>query len=140
MTVGENKWICAPRVDTETWRAEEEYDTKEEAIEAGRKAAIEKGRLAEDVFGDYCDPDVSINHFAVGQKQVPGLNVYIDDVLERIGESVYEQVGESADDYLLDVTNEDKDALEKIILDWVIKKYPPNCFVVTEIEKVGVSK
>ncbi|MBC2292949.1 hypothetical protein [Listeria booriae] len=135
----EDKWMCAPKIYTECWGAEE-FNTKEEAIAAGRKAATEKGKLAENVFGYYCNPDVPINDFAVGRMSEPALYIPVDSLLEDIAENVYEQVGEAAETYLDDVTKDDKQKLEDIIRNWLVdNNYLPSCFLITDIEKVEVN-
>ncbi|KAB3535654.1 hypothetical protein F8154_05850 [Alkaliphilus pronyensis] len=100
------------------------FFTKEEAIRAGKIMAKNEGVVT----------------FEVGQKleiSMPGIDT--DWLLERISESVYDEVGEAAETYLEDVKKEHRDELEEklneVLFDWAKKYgYQPTCWKVVNIE------
>lgn len=115
------------RSGKEIWNtAGEFYYTKEEAIAEGKIFAIAEG----------------LTEFAVGEKleiSMPGIDT--DWLLERISESVYDEVGEAAETYLEDVEEEHRDELEEklneVLFDWATKYgYHPTCWKVVNIETI----
>lgn len=106
------------------------YDTREQAIAAGREETLEEGD----------------DTFFVGQTENVHINTTIDSdlIFELISERAYEDVGEAAADYLNDVKREDYTALEDGISDFISnwmreRGYEPNFFRVINIEKVEVN-
>lgn len=110
------------------------FDTKEEAIKEG-------------------EIDLTLNFkydcpvFYVGQVLGVDLPISfdIDNILESIASSVCDEIGEVAEDYLNDVTNEHYEELENSIRDVVLKwmdknNYNPEFYRVTKIEKVEHKK
>lgn len=125
MSFQEGNWVYS--TNEEIFRSDE-YPSKEEAIQAAK----------EDLTWDGYTPA-----FYVGQiKFVPlPLGVDIDGMLENISVSVYDEVGEVAEDYLNDVTKEHRSELEEkvneVVQEWMEKhKYKPNFFSVTNVEKI----
>lgn len=146
----EGKWLCALSEDTEFWRASWYFDTKEQAVKAGKKAAKlynsdpEDGYI-EDVLGIYPDcGDGKILKIAVGQIYTPLPYVNPDILLETVYEDIAGEMGEFADGYLEDVKQEHKDELEELINGWFIKhNYIPGGFIVQNVEEFiveGVTK
>ena len=93
MTNNNLKWVCSPSEDEEIWDASEFFDTKEEAVEAGKKALRE---FIADPENEYDQSDV-LGHvyeeyegihtiFAVGQLRSPSLRIYADNVIESLQE------------------------------------------------------
>lgn len=136
------KWVCAPDLQTDIWRACDYFDTKEAAILAGKSAikiyqeTNETGDV-EDILGFYPDDAEEIVSFAVGQCLTPSLPPFADNVIESAQEDVYDQCGESADAYLDDVSDLDKRELEKLIQGWFEKSnYLPTCYTIINVEQI----
>ena len=111
----------------EIWNtAGEFYYTKEDAIAAGKIFAESEG----------------LTTFEVGEKleiTMPGIDT--DSVLEHIAESVYDEVGEVAEDYLNDVKNEHQleleEKLNEVLFNWADKYgYHPKSWKIVNIETV----
>ena len=94
-----NKWIVELTAsDDEIWHYDEVYNTREEAIKGGTE-------LAKDEGGE-C--------FRIGEMipyDVPGIDAEL--VIERMQETVYEEIGEAADDYLNNIKEEHENELEE---------------------------
>lgn len=144
------KWMCASDTDVEVWRACAYFDTKEEAIHAGKLAvdAIRNGKTfveeiwehVEDILGFL--PEEPINSFVVGRVAPVYLPVAIESLLERTQEIVYEEVGEVADDYCLtdEIPEEKQEELCSLISNWFAKNgYDCPFTKITNIEPVYVS-
>ena len=138
-------WVCSEAVDTEYWKACNYYRTKELAIEAARKAW---GKAKDDDTNDFEDtfgylPDSlsdtrALKSFAVGQCISAALPNFSDTVIEHAWESVYDEVGEFATDYLDDVTKEEKIELDSLIKDWFIRNNNlPSCYTIRNVEEVS---
>ncbi|KHD14360.1 hypothetical protein [Clostridium butyricum] len=92
-----SKWTYEIDVTREIWRGGV-YNTKEKAIENGKKDAIEDGKQS----------------FKVGIIEEPtNFGVDVDQIINNIQEAMYDDIGEVAEDYLDDVSNEDALDLEK---------------------------
>lgn len=110
----------------DVWREGHFFYTKEEAIEAGKIFARNEGLLS----------------FKVGrQVEVGPTGVDTDFILENIAENMQSEVGEVADDYLLDVTKEHQEELEEelneVLFKWMEKhKYSPTFYNIEDIEEV----
>lgn len=124
----EPTWIYE-RSGSEIWNtAGEFYYTKEDAIAEGKIFAEKEG----------------LTEFEVGEKleiTLPGIDT--DSVLERIAESVYDEVGEAAEAYLQDVKREHQDELDEklneVLFDWATKYgYHPSCWKIVNIETINL--
>ena len=74
---------------SEIWMGDQ-FDTREEAISAGREQAIEEQEEA------FCN-----DSFKIGQiKEVPVCGVDVDDILMNVSENTTNDVGEVGEDYL----------------------------------------
>lgn len=144
------KWMCASDTDVEVWRACAYFDTKEEAIHAGKLAvdAIRNGKTfveeiwehVEDILGFL--PEEPINSFVVGRVAPVYLPVDVTSLLEQTQEMICQEVGEVADSYYLtDEIPEDKqDELQSLIIGWFAKNgYDCPFTKITNIEPVYVS-
>ncbi len=144
------KWMCASDTDVEVWRACAYFDTKEDAIHAGKLAvdAIRNGKTfveeiwehVEDILGFL--PEEPINSFVVGRVAPVYLPVDIESLLERTQEIVYDEVGEVADDYCLtdEIPEEKQEELCSLISNWFAKNgYDCPFTKITNIEPVYVS-
>lgn len=117
----DGKWVHH-ETEEETWVTHDEFETKEDAIKAGK----------EEYKGD----------FFVGKTKTVGVPVISssDDILEVIQERVYDQVGEVAEDYLgAEVTRQQEKELEKeinyVILKWMKKyKHLPRFWTIENVE------
>lgn len=113
----ENKWCFGE--DSENFTGE--YDTKEEAIKAGKQEIEE------------------LLTVGVMYKPIPGISA--DYVIDQIQDSMCDKYGECAEQYLDDVTKEQINRLDlelnKVIIAW-IEKYnlQPNFYGVTDIEYI----
>lgn len=144
------KWMCASDADIEVWRACSYFDTKEDAIHAGKLAvdAVRNGKTfveeiwehVEDILGFL--PEEPINSFVVGRVAPVYLPVDIESLLERTQEIVYDEVGEVADDYYLtdEIPEEKQEELCSLISNWFAKNgYDCPFTKITNIEPVYVS-
>lgn len=144
------KWMCASDTDVEVWRACAYFDTKEEAIYAGKLAvdAVRNGKTfveevwehVEDILGFL--PEEPINSFVVGRVAPVYLPIDVTSLLERTQEIVYDEVGEVADDYCLtdEIPEEKQEELCSLISNWFAKNgYDCPFTKITNIEPVYVS-
>lgn len=91
-----SKWTYEIEVSRDIWRGGL-FDTKEEATDEGKSEAIIEG----------------LTNFKVGiVEEVFNYGIDVDDALERINATVYEEVGEVAEDYLCYIPQEHKDELQ----------------------------
>lgn len=91
------KWIAEMDLNNDIWHGDS-FDTKEEAIEDGRKQAIEEG----------------LNKFKIGETEQPtNFGIDADQVIENIQCAMCEDVGEVAEDYLEYISTESILELEK---------------------------
>ena len=145
------KWMCASDADIEVWRACAYFDTKEDAIHAGklaldavrnRKTFVEEiWEHVEDILGVL--PEKPINSFAVGRVAPVYLPVDIESLLERTQEIVYDEVGEVADEYYLtdEIPEEKQEELCSLISNWFAKNgYECPFTKIVDIEPVYVSR
>lgn len=124
----ENAWLY--NNEETVWMNCNSYDTKEEAIEAGK-----------DEFEGNWD------QFYVGQirNMDIGVGVGAENIIENIAEDVYNEVGEAAEDYLNDVRKEDMSELEDLLNDvlhhWMDKHdYKPKYFRVANVECISLGE
>jgi hypothetical protein len=123
-----SKWVYS-RFE-EDYTGVEEYDTREEAIEAATE--------------EYLDSDVE--GFFVGKIKPYESHkdiVDVERILEQVSEAVYDDMGEFAEYYLHDVKREHEDELEKelneVFHKWIEKyNYQPTFFEVVDIENVSM--
>ncbi|MDW5524611.1 DUF2188 domain-containing protein [Carnobacterium maltaromaticum] len=133
----------------ERWEASEYFDTKEEAIEYGVTLLNKYNSLDADGKSDMdlsdglnMRPDdcENIYTFYVGQIETVGFPDVVDNLLETISETVYDEVGEVADGYLNDVTTEHKEELSDLIHDWAKRNgYLPNCYIMGATEEINIT-
>ena len=106
------------------------YDSKEEAIKDGNFEAKE------------CSKD----KFYIGKVNTVGLpSIDVDAVLDNIGESMMDEYGEAAEDYLCCLPQEDRDdlseRLDEVFHKWLIDNdQVPTFFVVEDVEEVKVQE
>lgn len=132
----DGKFICALSVDTEIWKSDEYFDTKIEAINAGIQGLIEKNP---DIFGEEIDDGWTT--FAVGQVETATIDLEyeVEKMFESLNENVYEQCGEVAEDYLMDVDEKTKNDLVKLIGDFFVKNdLSPSCYTVENIQEYDI--
>ena len=124
-----NKWTYEIDITRDMWRGGV-YDTKEKAIEEGKKDAIENGRQS----------------FKVGIiEDAPNFGIDVDSVIEQIQENMYNEMGEVAEDYLDDVTKDDTLELEKRLNEVFYKwqeehNYKPSFYKVISEEVIEVEQ
>ena len=133
----------------ERWEASEYFDTKEEAIEFGVSLLKKYNSLDDDGKSDmdlsdglniYPDDYENIYIFYVGQIEAIGFPDVVDNLLETISETVYDEVGEYSDGYLDDVTTEHKKELSDLIHDWAKRNdYLPNCYIIGATEEININ-
>jgi hypothetical protein len=118
----------------------EEFDTNQKAIEEGRLEVIAENKInLERGFANE-----AIKSFDVGQiASVSPCGVDVDSILENIAENTGDEVGEVAEDYLMDVANEDaaelEEKLNEVLFTWMKKhNYEPNFFVMENIEEIEI--
>lgn len=113
----------------EIWNGEE-FDTKEEAVKEAKKEIEEEGL-----------DNISFEIGQIAQAFVSGVDV--DYILENVAENTTNEVGEVGEDYLEDVTKEDRDELEEklneVLFKWIKEhNYEPSFFKIENIEKIEV--
>lgn len=84
---------------SERWDVDECYDTHEEAMEAGKLAAIEHDR------GGY----------EVGQLNVYAASIDVNQVIDNITDDAWDQCGEYAEDYLCHLPEKEVDRLGELL-------------------------
>jgi uncharacterized protein YegP (UPF0339 family) len=116
--------------NSEIWGTSEDYDTKEDAIKYGREEAK--------------DTEYETDYFDVGQieKYVP-CGIDVDDVLDRLVDDAYDEVGEVSDGYLSVITKEQENELEEklnqVLNEWMEKhSLIPSFYKIVNVEKVEV--
>ena len=123
------EWIVElTETDCEIWNSDLNCESREEAISLGVPLAQEDG----------------LKSFRIGRKisvGVPTLN--IDAILEDAYDQVCDEVGESAEDFLNDVTKEQQEELEeelnKVFFNWVVKnKLEPTCYTIVNDEVIEI--
>lgn len=135
--------------DGEHWRACEYFDTKEEAIEYGVSLLKKYNSLDDDGKSNMdlsdginiCPDDYeNIYIFYVGQIEAIGFPDVVDNLLETISETVYNEVGEYSDGYMDDVTTEHKKELADLIHGWAERNgYLPDCYIMGATEEVNLN-
>ncbi|ACA57392.1 hypothetical protein N494_18780 (plasmid) [Clostridium botulinum A2B7 92] len=126
----EGKWMYS-LIDSEIWIGEE-FNTKEQAIEAGRKEALENQEQA------FCN-----DYFNIGQiVEVSPCGVDVDFILENVAENTADGM-EAGENYLMDVDTEHQRELEKqineVLFAWMDKYgYRPDFFKIENIEKIDL--
>ncbi|ERT60784.1 DUF2188 domain-containing protein [Megasphaera vaginalis (ex Srinivasan et al. 2021)] len=120
-----SKWTYNSTIEG-NWYGEV-YDTREEAIAAGRKEAIEDG----------------IAKFYIGQVREHTPKIHLDSVIDDLQDDAYDKLGEWGEGFLVRVTNEEKQeldiALNKVLNDWLDKnKLRDYGFKIVNIEEISV--
>ncbi|WP_194190825.1 hypothetical protein [Clostridium chrysemydis] len=121
------KFIAEMSLNSDIWHGDE-FDTKERALKEGMKLAKEEG----------------VTKFRIGETE-PAFNfgIDVDSVIERINETMYEDIGEVAEDYLGDVTVEHllelEEKLNKVFFQWQKEHgYEPTFYKIINIEEINV--
>lgn len=141
-------YALALEEDTGVWKACETFPTREEAVSAGKLAllSINEGKTyvdslgmhVEDIFGAL--PEKGTTSFAVGQFNKAVISVDVVGMLESVGEQLYSEYGEVAEDYYPtdEVSDEAIDELHDIIANWLDKNLtqPPSFGSVDDVEKI----
>lgn len=125
----DGRWILdtSERI-SDIWYGESFFDTKEEAIQEGYRLAEKE----------------NLKFFRVGLcESETNYGIDVDNVIEHIQETTYDEVGEVAEDYLNDVTTEDLLELEKKLNDVFYKwqkehKYEPNFYRIVATERINI--
>lgn len=143
------KWMCN-REGYEFWNASDKFDTKEEAVNAGLDTLREYNDLPDslkdnmdlsDMLNIMPDDYENILAFDVGQACAIGVSIDVDNILEGISESAYDEGGESAEGYLSDVLKEHKEELETLIHEWFVRHdYLPSFYTINNVETINLSE
>lgn len=129
-----NKWLFEKR-NTEIWNTSDEYDTREEAIVAGRE-----------YFNDELEDDEKkVFSFCVGQQEPPSFGVNVDSVIENITEHVYSEIGEVSEDWLVKVPKDARERLEDkmnaVFNEWLTEEsLQPRFFKIVNLEEIFLSE
>ena len=161
MSENESKWICAISVDTEVWSASDYFDTRDEAIQAGRKALTELAESIEEnsdmsdvfgcfwlflaVFGCYWEEEYIPTTFAIGQLISPSLYIDGGSIIENLQDQTYSECGEFAEGFLDDVSKEEEEEVSErlnyVLNEWINKyNYRPEFYNIYRIEKINVGE
>ncbi|QZY56691.1 hypothetical protein [Crassaminicella profunda] len=132
----EGKWMYELH-GSDIWQGEK-FDTREECIEEARKEVATTNKSNKE-FGYK-----TIDKFRIGKTEDAGsYGIDADDILERISENAYDDIGEVAEDYLTDVKPEHEKELEEklneVLFAWMKKyKYEPSFYRIIDIEEIKV--
>ncbi|EPY2283472.1 hypothetical protein ACTQ4P_05455 [Clostridium sporogenes] len=116
------------KLNSDVWRGGI-YDTRDEAIKEGIKEAMEYER----------------KNFKIGiTEDVPNFGIDVDRVIEDIQNTMYDEIGEVAEDYLDDVATEHLLELEKqlneVFYNWQEKyNYKPTFYRVISEEIIDIN-
>ena len=123
------KWSYELDINSDIWRGGV-FNSREEAVEEATKEA-----LIDD-----------IKRFKIGQcKEAFNYGIDVEDALERINAIMYDEVGEVAEDYLYDVSKDQKEELEEnlneVFYAWQEKyNYKPYFYTISDEEIIEVEK
>lgn len=123
------KWTNEIDINSDIWRGEI-YDSREEAIEEGRKDAIYYGKKT----------------FKIGiVEDIPYFGIDVDRIIEDIQNDMYSEYGEVAEGYLDDVTTEHllelENQLNEVFYKWQEKyNFKPTFYRVISEEIIEVDK
>lgn len=131
----EGKWMFDLN-NSEIWRGEE-FDTREEAIAAGKDELIALNKARKE------NGDKAAKTFQVGQiAEVAPAGVDVDYILENVAENTANGM-EVGEDYLNNVTQKHSEELEQklndVLFAWMKKYgYEPDFFSIENIEEVSI--
>jgi hypothetical protein len=132
----DGKWTFAD-VGEEIWN-NEDFDTREEAIEAGFEY------MKDEYYAEYGTNDIlsgTVIEFEVGQCSIHVPHVCVDYIVNQLQEDAYEECGEVAEDFLCNVTKGEVKILEERLND-VVRAWledmreEPNFYSITNIETI----
>ena len=136
----DKKWMCS--LDEEYWQASAYFDTKEEAVRAGLESIERFNTNPEDEYLDDemgSTPEEVVDSFYVGQVLHPDLPFCVDDLIECMQESAYENEGDFAQGYLDDITREHKKELDDLVRGFFVKRgYLPTWYTVCKIDEISI--
>lgn len=123
------KWIAETNTWSDDWHGEL-HDTKEDAIEEGKKLALEE----------------NATWFRLGKAKltpVTEFGVDADSIIERVQDQAYSEVGEYAEDYLEGIPGEQvlelESKLNEVFFDWVVEHgYQPTFYSILSSEVISV--
>ncbi|EMJ5875660.1 hypothetical protein KWU03_14965 [Clostridioides difficile] len=112
--------------------ASDEFESKEEAIEAAKKELKMFGHLEENVY--------------IGKREdvsLPGVDT--EDVLERVQELIDNEFDEYGEDWITRIKDEDRkildDRLNKVFENWINEfGYKPTWFKVVDVEEIELNE
>lgn len=122
-----SKWTYEINANNDIWRGGL-FDTREEVVKEANSEAIEYER----------------KNFKIGiTEDVPNFGVDVDRVIEDIQNTMYDEIGEVAEDYLDDVTTEHllelEEQLNEVFYKWQEKyNYKPTFYRVISEEIIEV--
>jgi hypothetical protein len=122
-----NKWTYE-LYNEEHWSCNEEFDTREEAIEAGKEAALDDGEITSFYIGRIVDFIPHVNPYRI-----------IDDLVEDTGE----ECGEVSDSFLDTVTKEQilrlGEMLDKTLNEWLDEtNNQPRFYMLRSVDTIEV--
>lgn len=120
--MGKEKWVYS--TDEEYFNCEEEYDTKELAIEA-----VKKDAEIEDNTTVWIGRAVEINKDYLIKYGIASVDA--DNMVEALGN----EVGEIADDWF-SIVNEHTDKMSEMIADYIIEHCPPTFGAIEDIFEI----
>lgn len=123
------KWTYS--TSEEYFNSGEYFDTKEQAIAFGKAECAEYEGVTKIYVGQVAEVGL-------------GVTVDVDSIMEHINQSMCDDVGEHAEDYLMHTKNEHDNELEAelcdVITKWIKRHgYEPEFFKVINIETVNVA-
>lgn len=115
-----------------------EFDSKEKATEYGKKNYTEMIKS----YGDSIQLE-NDKYFSVGQVEHVYPHIDAERIIDDAGENIYDQCGEVADDYLMNVNEKDIEELEEklndVFSDWLKKtNNQPTFYQIANTEDIGV--
>lgn len=133
----QEKWVININ-DEDIWNDNNEFETKQEAIDFVKEDF--EGFFLEETGLEY-KSDVDDKVFYVGQKERFAPSVDAVSILDDIAENAYDEVGESAEEYLGHVSTKEINSLEerlnKAFQEWADEtNNHPTFWKVVNVEKV----
>lgn len=137
-----DKWIYNASNNIENWICDEEFDTEQEAIEAGISYFTNT-----DGYGYEYENDEKFEgeSFQVGQQSQHFTNVAQWRVIDQVTEDAYELCGDIADRWLSSISKEDELKLGEMLTD-VFKKWledtrnEPNFYTIANVKDVKLNE
>lgn len=125
-----NSWVWTPNRDF--WESEE-YSTKDEAVEAGKKEFLPGFDF---YVGQLCDVEFELNDVYISEYKV-------ESIIEGLDNTLSDAVGEGSEYWTNNITQEQidelRDKIQAVVFNWIVNSVgQPTTYSVDNIEKIEV--